>query len=95
MESDPESAPNSPPRGRPELVEADLRARRQLRGVLLTLALLDTGVVLLVIGLAEARGLLGLTTPELLLTILGGVSLILAIRVFLAVRLRRRSGDLR
>jgi hypothetical protein len=77
------------------LVEADLRARRQLRGVLLTLALLDIGVVLLVIGLAEARGLLGLTTPELLLTILGGVSLILAIRVFLAVRLRRRSGDLR
>ncbi len=73
---------------------ATRRARRQLRAVLLTLAGLDAGVVILVLGLAEARSLLGLTTPELLLSILGGVGLILVVRVLLAVRLRRRSGNL-
>jgi hypothetical protein len=70
------------------------RARRQLRAVLLTLAGLDAGVVILVLALAEARSSLGLTTPELLLSIVGGVGLVLVVRVLLAVRLRRRSGNL-
>ncbi|MGA8603471.1 MAG: hypothetical protein WB788_00175 [Thermoplasmata archaeon] len=71
------------------------RARRQLRAVLLTLAALDIGVVVLVLGLAEARSFLGLSTPELLLSILAGVGLILVARVLMAVRLRRTSGNLR
>jgi len=71
------------------------RARRQPRAVLLTLAGLDAGVVILVLALAEARSPLGLTSPELLLSIVGGVGLILLVRVLLAVRLRRRSGNLR
>jgi len=62
---------------------------------LLTLAGLDAGVVILVLALAEARSPLGLTSPELLLSIVGGVGLILLVRVLLAVRLRRRSGNLR
>ncbi|HKN07508.1 MAG TPA: hypothetical protein VJ021_07925 [Thermoplasmata archaeon] len=82
------------PGARESLEAARRRARRQLRAVLLTLAGLDAGVVILVLSLAEARSHLGLTTPELLVSILGGVGLILVVRVLLAVRLRRRSGNL-
>jgi energy-converting hydrogenase Eha subunit C len=74
--------------------EAGLRARHQLGRVLLMLALLDIGVVLLVVGLAVARGALGLTSQQFLFAAVGGVGLILAVRVVMAVRLRRRKGAL-
>jgi hypothetical protein len=94
MEPVDEGAPHPQPEVRESSERATRQARRQLRAVLVTLGLLDVGVVLLVVGLAEARTLLGLTTPELLLSILGGLGLVLAVRVMLAVRLRRRSGEL-
>jgi len=74
--------------------EASLRARRQLRRVLSVLALLDTLVLVSVVVLAEARASAGLTTPEFLSLILGAVGAIIAVRVALAVRLKKRSGSL-
>ena len=70
------------------------RARRQLRRVLLLLGALDLSVLLLVIGLAISASRFGWTGLQLLLSILAGVGAILGIRIWLAVRLRRRSGDL-
>jgi len=75
-------------------IEASLRARRQLRRVLSVLALLDTLVLVSVVVLAEARASAGLTTPEFLSLILGAVGAIIAVRVALAVRLKKRSGSL-
>lgn len=69
-------------------------ARRQLRQVLLVLAVLDTSVLVLVIGLAVAWSRLRFPTAELLGLMLGGVAGILSLRVGLAVRLRKRSGNL-
>jgi len=74
--------------------DAAPRARRQLGRVLLLLGALDLSVLVLVIGLAVAAPHLGLTSIQLLVSILAGVGTILGIRVWLAVRLRRRSGDL-
>jgi hypothetical protein len=74
--------------------EARMKARRQLRQVLLLLALLDTSVLALVIGLAVAWAHLRFPTVELLGLMLGGVTTILCIRVAVAVRLKRRSGNL-
>ncbi len=62
--------------------------------MLVLLGVLDLSVLLLVVGLAVAASRLGLTPLELLLLILGGVAMVLGIRVWLAIRLRERSGDL-
>jgi hypothetical protein len=78
----------------PSSGDAGLRARRQLRRVLVLLGVLDLSVLVLVIGLLLTTPSLGLTTPELLFSIIAGVSVILGVRIWLAVRLRRRSGDL-
>jgi len=55
---------------------------------------LDLSVLLLVIGLAISASRFGWTGLQLLISILAGVGAILGIRIWLAVRLRRRSGDL-
>ncbi|MCI4347086.1 MAG: hypothetical protein L3J97_00510 [Thermoplasmata archaeon] len=73
---------------------ARLRARHQLRQVLSVLALLDSGVLVLVIGLVLAWERFGWPTPEFLTFLLFGVGGILLARVALAVRLQRRSGNL-
>ena len=70
------------------------RARRQLGQVLTVLAVLDTSVLVLVIGLAVAWSRLRFPVAELLGMMLGGVAAILILRMALAVRLKRRSGDL-
>jgi hypothetical protein len=70
------------------------RARRQLRRVLVLLGVLDLSVLVLVIGLLLASRSLGLTTAESLLAILAVVGVILGVRIWIAVRLRRRAGDL-
>ena len=72
-----------------------LTARRQLRRVLALMALLDAGVLVIVVGLALARESLGLSTIGFLIAVLSGVGVILAARLAMAVRLRRRSGELR
>jgi hypothetical protein len=71
------------------------RARRQLGRVLLTLGVLDLAVLVFVCALALTRSATGLTIPELLAAILAGVGVVLGIRIWMAVRLRARSGDLR
>jgi hypothetical protein len=73
---------------------ADLRARRQLRRVLLVLAAMDVGVLVIIVVLAVAAVLLHLTNLELLGLIVAGLGAIIGARVALAVRLRRRSGNL-
>jgi hypothetical protein len=72
---------------------ASARARRQLGRVLFILALLDVSVIVWVIVVALAAPPLGLAGLVLLLAILLGVGGILGIRIWLAVRLRRRSGE--
>jgi hypothetical protein len=74
--------------------DARPRARRQLRHVLVLLGVLDISVLVLVIGLVVTAPALGWTTAELLFTILVGVGIILGVRIWMAVRLRRQSGDL-
>jgi hypothetical protein len=74
--------------------DAGPRARRQLRRVLVLLGVLDLSVLVLVIGLVLAAPSLGFTTAELLFSILAGIVVILGVRIWLAVQLRRRSGDL-
>jgi len=74
--------------------EADPRARRQLGRVLLILGALDLSVVVYVLGVVVAAPSLGLANWTLLFAILGGIGAILGLRVWLAVRLRRRSGEL-
>ena len=74
--------------------EARTKARRQLRRVLGLLAILDAGVLVLVLVLAAAWSRFHLPTPYFLGLLLGGVAAILMARVALGVRLKRRSGDL-
>jgi hypothetical protein len=74
--------------------EARTRARRQLGRVLGLLALLDISVVVLVVGLAIAWSRLHFPTAYLLALVLIGVGAILAARVWMGVRLKRRSGNL-
>jgi hypothetical protein len=74
--------------------DAGVRARRQLRRVLLVLAAMDVGVVATIVLLAVAAVLLRLTNLELLGLIVAGLGAIIGARVALAVRLRRRSGNL-
>jgi hypothetical protein len=69
-------------------------ARRQLRRVLTLLAILDTSVVALVVGLAVVWARYHPPTPFIVAPVLGGVSAILLTRVALGVRLKRRSGNL-
>ena len=76
------------------LSESRERARHQLRNVLVILGLLDLSVVVSVVVLAVASPRLGLSTENLLLLILGVLGGILSVRVWLGVRLRRRSGSL-
>ncbi|MGC2290184.1 MAG: hypothetical protein WA688_10080 [Thermoplasmata archaeon] len=73
---------------------ARLMARRQLSRVLILLAFLDTSVLVLVVGLSLAWSRFHIPTPYFLGLVLGGVAAILAARVALGVRLRRRSGNL-
>jgi hypothetical protein len=68
-------------------------ARRQLRQVLLLLAILDSSVLALVVGLAVAWSRLQFPTPYFLVLVLGAVGGVLAVRIALGVRLKRRSGD--
>jgi hypothetical protein len=75
--------------------EATSTARRQLRRVLVLLGVLDVSVLVIVVGLARAQEFLDLSTAEFLAAVLGGVGLILTIRLLMAIRLRRRSGELR
>lgn len=89
MREEQEGPPSTPTSQPP--TAAGSTARRQLRRVLLLLALMDVSVILVVVGLAEARSALGLTTDEFLASLLGGAGLILAARVALAVRLRPRA----
>jgi len=81
--SEPESTANAAP-----------RARRQLGRVLTLLGILDLSVVVWVIGLAVSASRLGLSGIQLLALIVAGIAAILGIRIWLAIRLRRRSGDL-
>jgi hypothetical protein len=74
--------------------EASVRARRQLRRVLVVLAAMDAGVLVTIVVLAVASMLLRLTNFELLALIITGLGAIIGARVALAVRLRRRAGNL-
>jgi chromate transport protein ChrA len=79
--------------GPPVTNEASVRARHQLRRVLLVLAAMDVGVLVTIVVLALASVLLHLSSVELLGLIVAGLGAIIGARVALAVRLRRRSGD--
>lgn len=78
----------------PATGEARTVARRQLHRVLLVLAVLDLSVLAWVIGLAATWSSTRFSVPVLLALMLGGIGLILGLRVALGVRLRRRSGSL-
>jgi len=82
------------PMARSAAEEPGPRARRQLGRVLLILGALDLSVVVYVLGVVVAAPSLGLANWTLLFAILGGIGAILGLRVWLAVRLRRRSGEL-
>jgi len=69
-------------------------ARRQLRRVLLLLAILDTSVLVLVVGLAVAWSRFHIPTPYFLALVLAGVGAILVARIALGIRHKRRSGNL-
>ncbi|MCI4352225.1 MAG: hypothetical protein L3K14_02410 [Thermoplasmata archaeon] len=85
----------NPPVEAPHAAEAArLRARHQLRQVLSLLALLDAGVLIIVVGLAVAGAEFRWPAPELLGVLLLGVGAILSARVMIAVRLYHRSGNL-
>jgi hypothetical protein len=71
-----------------------IHARRQLGRVLTLLAFLDITVVVLVVVLAIAWSRLHFPTPYLLTLVLVGIGAILAARVWMGVRLKRRSGNL-
>jgi len=81
------AGPASPP-------NAGQRARRQLGTVLRLLGILDLSVIVWVLGIAVGAGALGLNNLELLAAILLGVGTILGLRIWLAVRLKRRLGEI-
>ena len=62
--------------------------------VLRLLGILDLSVIVWVLGIAVGAGALGLNNLELLAAILLGVGTILGLRIWLAVRLKRRLGEL-
>lgn len=76
------------------LEPARRRARRQLRRVLVLLAIFDVGALVLVIGLAAAWTRNQIPVAYFLLLVVGGLGGIIAGRIALGVRLKRRSGDL-
>jgi hypothetical protein len=73
---------------------AEVRARRQLGRVLVVLAVLDTSTIAFVLVLVLLGPVWGLSRIELLAWILLGAGVIVGTRIGLAVRLRRRSGEL-
>lgn len=74
--------------------QARVKARHQLRRVLLLLAILDTSVLVVVIGLAVAWDRFHFPVAYFVALVVGAVSGILLVRVALGVRLKRRAGDL-
>ena len=78
----------------PAAAVARRTARRQLTRVLVVLAGLDLGVLAWVIGVAVAYTRLHFATLDLVLGALGGIVVILGIRLAIGIRLRRRGGDL-
>ncbi len=79
-----------PSTGPPASSDAGARARRQLGRVLKLLGVLDLSVIVWVLGIALSAHALGLSNLELLSAIFTGVGAILGLRIWLAVRLRRR-----
>jgi hypothetical protein len=73
---------------------ARTRARMQLGRVLTLLAILDTSVVVLVVGLAIAWSRLHFPTLYLVTFLLVGIGGILGARIWMGVRLKRRAGNL-
>jgi hypothetical protein len=69
-------------------------ARRQLGRVLMLLAILDTSVIIVVLVLAVAWSRYHLSTPYFLALLLVSVGTVIAVRVAIGVRLKRRSGNL-
>jgi hypothetical protein len=82
------------PTGSDSPSEAGPRARRQLGRVLTILGVLDLSVVVWVLAIALSAHALGFNNLELLVAILAGVGTILVLRIWLAIRLRRRAGNL-
>lgn len=78
----------------PSTEEARARARRQLRQLLGLLALLDTTVLVVVVGLAIAWSRFHLPTLDFLALVFVTVGTVIVARVALGVRLKRRSGNL-
>lgn len=74
--------------------DAREKARRQLRTVLRLLGLLDMAVLVFVLLVAWERSAWGLSTVELLAVIVAGISFVLLTRIWLAVRLHARRGNL-
>jgi hypothetical protein len=69
-------------------------ARRQLGRVLMLLAILDTSVIVVVLVLAVAWSRYHLSTPYFLALLLVSVGAVIAARVAIGVRLKRRAGNL-
>jgi hypothetical protein len=78
----------------PPADEARITARRQLRKVLVVLAVLDTSVLVVVVGLAVTWARYHIPAAYFVALILVAVAGILLARVALGVRLKRRTGDL-
>ncbi len=78
----------------PAIDQARITARRQLRRVLGVLALLDTSVLIIVVGLAIAWTHFHFPTLDFLALVFVTVGGVLIARVALGVRLKRRSGNL-
>ncbi|MGB6501185.1 MAG: hypothetical protein WBG19_07290 [Thermoplasmata archaeon] len=74
--------------------QATRDARRKLRRVLILLGLLDLSVLLFVVLLAFERTPWGLSNGELGAAIATGAGFVVVTRIYLAVRLRARGGDL-
>jgi threonine/homoserine/homoserine lactone efflux protein len=69
-------------------------ARRQLGRVLMLLAILDTSVIVVVLVLAVAWSRYHLSTPYFLALLLVSVGCVIAARVGIGIRLKRRAGNL-
>lgn len=90
-------APGAEPSATPETpddTDARRTARRQLHRLLLLLAALDLGVLAWVLAIAIVSPRLHVSTAELVLLAVGGIVVVLGTRLALAVRLRRRHGEL-
>ncbi len=81
-------------RPEPEISAARRTARRQLSRILLLLAGLDLTVLAWVLGVALVSSRFHLSAVDIVLLALAGIAAILGVRIAVAVRLRRRAGDL-